>query len=176
MAETSDRPVNRVDIAEMKDTNQPATSVVTNPDAAMMTAQPRHLQLWFVERYPSSIEDPLSVQRRIVENILATDADSVLDVKESLDSAGSLVRRPIRIEEVESVLPSTYGGIYLQVRITTLDDGEVRLVNFGSPTILAQLKTLIDAGKLPIECKVVPVARGGRDGRNPPLYLRRISY
>ena len=145
-------------------------------DNAVLLAQPRMLIRWYVDHFPTMAIDPEGIQRRIVENIMAMSAVDVLNVRESLDSSRTIIGKPIRLESVEAVLPSEYGGIYIVTNVILLQEGEKKQISMGSPTILAQVKVLIEADSLPIECKVMPIRRGGKNGRNAPLYLRPINY
>lgn len=153
-----------------------------------LSAQPRALQKYFVDNFPTTAFDPALVQRSIVENILSTGAAEILDLAESLDSAKIVQNRPMRFDGVSSVMPSDYGGIYLICDVVLIDTGEAKQISIGSPTILAQLEVIYEndrkvaAGEiegekmLPLECKIAPIRRGGKNGHNPPLYLRKLTY
>lgn len=134
---------------------------------------------WYFDTFPADLEDSEAIQEQIVANILAMGADDVLTVAESLDSAGKLAHKPITFVGVRSVLPSSKkaGAFYIIADIVRDgNEGEVEQVAFGSPTMLAQIAVLYRADRFPLRCKVVPIASGGREGRNPPLYLRPINY
>lgn len=180
MDETTREEIGTEDVAS-------ATEVVRSEgDQAMLSAQPRQLQQFFIERFAAAINDPAVVQRSIVENILGTDAEDVLDMAESLDSASTVKGRPLMFTGDFTVLPSEYGGIYLACDIVMVDEGEKKTINIGSPTILAQLAVIVaqdekrkaagEASVFPYECKIAPIRRGPKRGRNAPLYLRRLTY
>ena len=140
------------------------------------SAQPAELQTWFYDNFAALAMDPNAVARQIASNISHLEGESVLDVKESLDSASVIEYEPIRLLGVNHVSPSSFGGIYIVLDIVLLNTGETTQVTVGSPTLIAQLKALITGNALPIECKIVPIRRGGKDGHNPPLYFRRLNY
>ncbi len=140
------------------------------------SAQPAELQTWFYDNFPALAMDPNAVARQIASNISRMEGESVLDVKESLDSASAILYEPIRLLGVNHVSPSPHGGIYIVMDVVLLNTGERTQVAVGSPTLIAQLKALITGNALPIECKIAPIRRGGKDGHNPPLYFRRLNY
>jgi hypothetical protein len=141
------------------------------------------MQDWYMDEFPAVAEDSSMIHAQIVSNILEQGADSVLDVREALDSAGNWIGKPIELEGIESVMPSSYGGIFVLLRFRPYDIttkkpfGEVERMAVGSPQMLAQLHVLHAAGKLAgCACKVVPIKKGGSNGRNAPLYFRRVDY
>lgn len=141
------------------------------------------MQQWFMDEFPAVAEDSSMVHAQIVGNILATSVDSVLDVREALDSAGNWAGKPIAIECVESVMPSSYGGIFALLRFKQFDVstgkpfGNDERMAVGAPQMLAQIAVLHREGQLSgLVCKVVPIKKGGAPGRNAPLYLRRVDY
>lgn len=148
-----------------------------------VSAQPMELQQWYLDNFPATAFDPVIAQQAIIANILQTDAADVLNLKESLDSARVLQNRPLQFVGIDSVMPSDFGGVYLVCTIVLLDEGEKKQISIGSPTILAQLKVIYEhdadptqTPMLPLECKIAPIRRGGKNGHNPPLYLRPLNY
>ena len=163
------------DMSDAEAPNPYADNAVS-PQASETLGQSAALVEWFTDTFPTSAEDTFMIQARIVDKILATSADSILDMDEGLPSANDLIRVPLEITDIDSVMPSSYGGIYIVLKARNLETGEIFSFAAGSPTILAQLKVIYEAKKLPIECKIMPIARGKKDGKNPPLYLRKLSF
>lgn len=161
-------PVQNVGTAFPPDVNGDVAAVVQSAPYQEMVG-------WYFDEYPANSESPGMVAASIIQNLLGTSADDILDVPESLDSAGKWTHKPIRLVGVDSVSPSAYGGIYVRVDVVDMMTGDKDRITVGSPTMLAQLMVLVKAGKLPLDCKIVPVKRAV-EGRNPPLYFRSLKY
>lgn len=155
------------------DEYQAPAEAVEMDDAGRTVSGP--LEQWYYDNFAAELMAPEDVQNQIVDNLLGMDADSILDVRETLDSGTTWAYKPIILHEVEAVLPSPYGGIWVRIGIVDTATGAKHSVAIGSPTLLAQLKVLHDAGRLPAEVKIVPI-RKSKEGRNPPLYFRRWDY
>lgn len=159
-------------------TTPEAEQVLGTPDKAITeTEEYRSMQAYFWNNFPAVAEDNVEVNRQIVTNILSTNVDDIFDMAETLDSAMKWSHKPIMVHGIDAVMPSKYGGIYVRINLSLLHgDGEIHRVNIGSPTLLAQLAVLSANDRLPFECKIVPISGGGKEGRNPPLYFRRLDY
>lgn len=142
---------------------------------------------WYLETFPAEGDaGSADVHSRIVGGIMALgEDDDPLSVSESLDSASDWIGIPIVLEGVQSVMPSDYGGIYAIVEFQrySVDShapvGPQQTMTVGSPQMLAQLQVLFRRGKFVnggVACKVAPIKRGGKQGRNAPLYFRPIDY
>lgn len=155
--------------------NTASATAVLNTAPTNVTDTPAYLKvqeyLW--DNFPAAAEDSTTVYESIIESILA--APDALDLPETLDNATKWAHKPITLLGVESVMPSRYGGIYVTVAVAD-DNGEVNTITIGSPTMLAQLVSFAKADRFPLDCKIVPIRNGGREGRNPPLYFRPRGY
>ena len=153
--------------------------VVTNRSTEIVVESKEYqaIATYFWDEYPAVAENTGQVQVEIIGNLLELSGLDVLDSPESLDSAGKWAHKPIRLMGIVQVIPSTFhaGAIYARCSVVDLVTGETETINVGSPTMLAQLKALSEAKAFPLECKIVPVKRS-REGRNPPLYFRRLNY
>jgi len=135
------------------------------------------LWTWYVDQFGASadLEDTTAAIDAIVRGIL--DSDDPLAVSETTESATDIIGRAIRVERIVSVSDSDFGGVYARILVTFLAGdraGEQNIVSVGSPNILAQLKVLHEKGRLPVECRVTPVAKA-KPGKNPALYLRPLA-
>lgn len=156
-------------------------TMLAAPTTVVDTREYQNLAQWYWDTFPALAQDTAMVHTQIMQRLLTDfddDPETVLDVPETLDSASLWTHKALRLHGIESVMPSSYGGIYVVVRVSKLDDKSGEVFNFalGSPTLLAQLATLYRGGKIPCDVKIVPIKKGGREGRNPPLYFRRVDY
>jgi hypothetical protein len=151
------------------------TTAVLNTAPADIRDTPAYLkvQAYLWDNFPAAAEDSTTVYESIIESILA--APDALDLPETLDNATKWAHKPITLLGVETVMPSKHGGIYVTVTVADAD-GEVNTITIGSPTMLAQLVSFARENRFPLECKIVPIRNGGREGRNPPLYFRPRNY
>lgn len=140
---------------------------------------------WYLETFPAAGDaGSADVHARIVGGIMALDDnEDPLAVAESLDSASDWIGIPIVLQGVQSVMPSDYGGIYAVVEFARYSvdsrsaQGPTMTMTVGAPQMLAQLQVLYRRGKLHgAVCKVAPIKRGGKQGRNAPLYFRPVDY
>lgn len=136
------------------------------------------LAQWYYDTFPADLASPEMIQSQIVDSILSSDPDSVLDPTETLDSGQKWSWKKIVLHEVESVMSSSYEkgmGIWVKIGIVDAESGEKHSIAIGSPTLLAQLKVLAENDRLPAEVMICPI-RKSKEGRNPPLYFRRWDY
>lgn len=172
-----------------KRANEIETVSETYPDTGTVriltvtdTDQYAMLERWYFDTFPAVAEDSASIHAQIVANILSTNPDDVLDLRETLDSASDMIGKPIMLHGIESVMPSSYGGIFAVVTYQPFDIstqrpfGDVDRMSIGSPQMLAQLAVLHQNGRLPAVVKVAPIKKGGSAGKNAPLYFRRVDY
>ena len=152
---------------------------VSSPAGSLTLSQQVSQDLvdWFYNHVPASLRSPEEIAAQIVANILSLPDDAdVFEVSGSLDSASAWAWKPITVVGISGVEPSTFGGIFVVLDIIDKDTGEATVMATGSPTILAQLRWLAERQRFPFDCQVAPIARGPKDGRNPPLYLRHVGW
>jgi hypothetical protein len=122
------------------------------------------------------------VQARIVAQILASDTvEQVFDnegTTATMKMIGEIVvlrdvaLRPSQIQAIPGQPPPSLVYAILEVGVPAT--GEIKILNTGSPRIMAQACKAKDLGALPLEVRVVEVGRA-KPGMNAPLGLELVA-
>jgi hypothetical protein len=126
--------------------------------------------------------DPEIVNQQIVAQIL-----SAPTIEEVFDNGGTiatmkLVGEILVLRDVK-LLPSSMVATkdqpnppkcYAILEVANSASGEVKALNTGSPRIMAQACRAKDLGELPLEVRIIEVAKA-KHGRNAPLGLELVS-